>query len=122
MKPRTASATLLLFALAVLAAGSGCGHDHVTQPPPPQEVHGSDQGWPPPPPVAVGLDTAHVGGTVSLRWWVWNDDSIPFSMKWTLASDDGWPGLPQTGTVDLSPWEQYILTTTASVPDTARIG
>src|SRR5262245_10882414 len=120
MKPRIASATFLLLALAVLAAGSGCGHDQVTQPPP-QEEHGIEQG-PVPPPISTGLDTAHVGGTATPTWRVWNESPMPFTMQWTLESQAAWPGLPQSGSLALAAWEEYLFTATVSVPDTAATG
>ena len=121
MKSRFAPATLLLLALAALAAAPGCGHDHVTQPPPPQEVHGIDQGGLPPV-LSAGLDSAHVGGTATLTWWVINNFPVPIKVRWTLESEVAWPGLPEIGYVDLEPGEQRLFTTPASVPDTAATG
>src|SRR5262245_54587133 len=119
MKPRIASATLLLLTLAALAAGSGCGHDRVTQPPAPQEEHGIEPGGPPPPIPVVGLDTARAGGSATLTWLVWNESPMPFTMQWTLESQDAWPGLPQNGSLDLASLEGCLLATTVNVPDTA---
>jgi len=83
---------------------------------------------PPPPPPAVvplvylGADSTYVGGTVTQHWRLTNESASPFTMQWTLAAFQAWPGFPQSGSVALDGGESRELATTASVPDTVTAG
>lgn len=83
---------------------------------------------PPAPPViqpAVYLsyaDTTRAGETANTRWLLGNDSGAPFTMHWTLSSDDGWPGMPKEGTVDLEPYSTSVVTVPVAIPTTVSRG
>jgi hypothetical protein len=107
-----------LAALALALTVGGCSKSGPTSPAARQPVAGSPADpappdttpappQPPPAPViqpAIFLsyaDSTAAGGTAQTRWLLGNDSDRPFTMRWTLTSDAGWPGFPLTGTVDL---------------------
>ena len=132
--------TLTLGLIALSLAAAGCSRDNPASrnsksfasfdnpvapapgdsviPPPP----------PPQPPViqpAVYLsyaDTTQAGQTANTRWLLGNDSDAPFTMHWTLSSDDGWPGMPKQGDVDLAQQSTKEVTIPVSIPATASPG
>jgi len=82
-------------------------------------VHGNP--GPPPPPViqpavSVGFDSTTAGQTGTTHWLLGNDSDQPFTMRWTVTSDAGWPGFPEQGTVDLAPLGTQLIAVPTPVP------
>jgi hypothetical protein len=129
---------LPLAMIAISIAAAGCSrNDSIVSPstgsfsgdvvPVPPDTVPTPMPQPQPPVIqpAVFLsyaDTTAAGGTASTRWLLGNDSDAPFTMHWTLSSDDGWPGLPVEGTVDLAPLSTSQVTIAVPVPSTATPG
>lgn len=67
-------------------------------------------------------DSTAAGATADTRWLLGNDGEAPFTLHWTLSSDDGWAGLPLEGSVDLAPLSASQVTIPVPVPAAAAPG
>jgi hypothetical protein len=132
-------ARMLALALLVVSVGAaGCSRDDrgsrlsdrfgtQTNPVAPGDTTPSSAPPPEPPVIQPALflsyaDSTSAGGTASTRWLLGNDSDAPFTMHWTLSSDDGWPELPLEGSVDLGPLSTSQVTIPVPVPASAARG
>jgi hypothetical protein len=82
--------------------------------------------FPPPPPsppippvVFGGADSTQAGSIGVTRWWLGNDGKAPFTVHWTLSDEQGWPGLPIQGALEIPARQQRLLEVPVSVPASA---
>jgi hypothetical protein len=89
-------------------------------------VYGNEPPPPPPPPPSpvlfFGSDSTLVGTSGNTTWQLTNESDHPFTMQWSLASVNGWPGFPIQGSTALSANGSTLINVSVPVPDTVSAG
>jgi hypothetical protein len=86
-------------------------------------VYGNEPPPPPPPPTPAvtffGAESTLAGTSGRTQWQLFNESNHVFTMNWSLASGNGWPGFPIQGSVSLQASSGQIITVSVPVPDSA---